>query len=397
MDLKPAGQIEEKGWMKSAAVTALFDALGYCKAGRIVLLFVGGCVRNEVAGRDISDIDLATILPPDRVMEKLEKAGIKALPTGLDHGTVTAVIGKAHFEITTLRRDVSTDGRRAVVAFTDDWREDAQRRDFTVNTLLMDQGGNIYDPTGQGLDDLKAGRVRFVGDARQRVQEDYLRILRFFRFYAVYGKGAPDAEALAACREFAGCIGRLSKERITQEFRRILMTGDPTPVLELMFKNGVLSDLPAPGCDLKRLRPELTYPARLLVLAAFEEKETGRLARYLILSKQEMKALRGIAAALKGFERAGEKEIRRGLYHYGREITAQAMMLYKGQDLSPDVKRQIEEDIPVFPLDGEDVKAAGIAQGPEIGRIMRDVEQWWIEKDFKPGRAACLKKIRQQI
>lgn len=380
--------------MENAALAAVFSTLEEHESVKPVVLFVGGCVRNSVLGRRPSDIDLATRLEPDTVMKKLTAKGIKALPTGIEHGTVTAVINGSAIEITTLRRDVSTDGRRAVVTFTDDWREDARRRDFTINTLLMDQKGHIYDPTGQGLADLKAGRVRFVGDARQRVQEDYLRILRFFRFYAVYGKEEPDEAALAACTEFSGRISRLSKERITQEFRRILMTDDSAPVLELMFKNKVLHDLPAPDFDLSGLNEGLVYPARLLVLTAREEKEIGRLERYLVLSRQEKKMMQQILASLSALEMLSEKSVKVSLYRYGRDVTSQATILKSGGQVPAAMQSFIKnEEIPAFPLTGEDIKAAGIAQGPEIGEILHGIEQWWIEKDFKPDRAACLKKI----
>ena len=180
--------------------------------------FVGGCVRDAALGIGVNDIDMATILPPESVLARLNEAGIKTVPTGLDHGTITAVFGSGNIDITTLRIDKETDGRHAQVAFTDDWKADAQRRDFTLNTLLADEHGTVFDPLGCGLEDLKAGRVRFVGQADQRITEDVLRILRFFRFYGAYGKGAPDPEALHACAAHAALIVTLSRERITQEF-----------------------------------------------------------------------------------------------------------------------------------------------------------------------------------
>lgn len=190
--------------------------------------FVGGCVRDTLLGRDTRepDLDIATRLTPDQVMESLAAQGLRVEPTGLDHGTVTAVAFGRPFEITTLRKDVETDGRRAVVAFTSDWAEDAARRDFTMNALYADPDGRVHDPTGQGLADAVAGRVIFVGDPDTRIREDYLRILRFFRFLAHYGEGAPDPAALEACSRHAGQLARLSAERIAKEVLKLLAAPD---------------------------------------------------------------------------------------------------------------------------------------------------------------------------
>ena len=197
-------------------------------------LFVGGSVRNWLLKQSVEDIDIATKLVPKEVVEKLKAGNIKVIPTGIDHGTVTAVIEGKHFEITTLRHDVETDGRHAKVGFTQSWLEDAKRRDFTMNTLLADIEGNIYDPLGCGVEDAKAGHVVFVGDASVRIKEDYLRILRFFRFHAYYGRGDMDVAALEACRGAADNISTLSRERITQELLKILSVEDPTEILSVM-------------------------------------------------------------------------------------------------------------------------------------------------------------------
>ena len=234
-NLAIAKTIPAQPWMISPAARRIMRILNG-GAAEPLALFVGGCVRNALAGEAVTDIDIATRLTPPEVMERCAAADIRAIPTGIDHGTVTAVVDGAPFEITTLRRDVETDGRHAVVAFSQDWREDAQRRDFTMNTLLADSGGHVYDPTGQGISDLAAGRVVFVGDPAQRIAEDYLRILRFFRFHARYGKGAPDAAALAACAAAADRIATLSRERISQEFFRILAAENPAPILRLMSR-----------------------------------------------------------------------------------------------------------------------------------------------------------------
>ena len=215
---------------------AVLAALG---ADGTELRFVGGCVRDAVAGRPVKDVDLATPDPPERVTALLERAGIKAVPTGLEHGTVTAVSGGRPFEVTTLRVDVETYGRRARVAYTDDWQADAARRDLTINALSCAPDGTLYDPFG-GLGDLRGGRVRFIGDPRQRIREDYLRLLRFFRFHAHYGKGGPDPEGLAAATELAAEATDLSGERVRDELLKLLAADDPLPVLELMHAHGVL-------------------------------------------------------------------------------------------------------------------------------------------------------------
>ena len=224
--------------------------------------FVGGCVRDAIVGRAVKDIDIATAEPPETVMRLLEDSGIRAEPTGIDHGTVTAVMNAAHFEVTTLRHDVESFGRRARVAFTDDWQADAERRDFTINALYCDGDGSLYDPTG-GLADLRAGRVRFVGEARVRIEEDVLRLLRFFRFHAWYGSPPPDAAALAACRALADRIPALSAERVWSELRRILLAPDPAATLDLMDANGVLVHALAEATDRTRLRALVGLEQRL--------------------------------------------------------------------------------------------------------------------------------------
>ena len=202
--------------------------------------FVGGCVRDALAGRAVNDVDIATPTRPDRVIRLLEDAGIRALPTGLAHGTVTAAVDGAAIEVTTLRRDVATDGRRATVRFTDDWAADAARRDFTMNALYCDPDGTVHDHTG-GLADLRAGRVRFVGSARRRIAEDALRMLRFFRFHAWYGAGPPDADALAACRELAPGLAGLAAERVWSELAKTLRAPEPAAAFASMEETGALA------------------------------------------------------------------------------------------------------------------------------------------------------------
>ncbi|MCH7958052.1 MAG: CCA tRNA nucleotidyltransferase, partial [Proteobacteria bacterium] len=247
---EPTGKVAPQPWITAPETVAVVEALA---AEGAEVRFVGGCVRDAVLQRPVEDIDIATPEPPERVIALLGKAGIKAIPTGIEHGTVTAVIGEARFEITTLRVDVETDGRRAKVAFTDDWTADAARRDFTINTLSCTLAGDIYDPMG-GLDDLGRRRVRFVGNAEKRIEEDVLRLLRFFRMYAVYGRPPPDIEALAACRALAPRLPGLSGERVRDEVFRILMAPDAADTVVLMRGEGVLEQILPEAGDVGRLR-----------------------------------------------------------------------------------------------------------------------------------------------
>ena len=232
-------RIEPTSWMIADATRAVMKALA---ADGGEARFVGGCVRDSILDRPVGDIDIATHEPPQRVIELLTAAGIKALPTGIAHGTVTAVVDTEHFEITTLRLDLKTDGRRAEVAFTSDWSEDAARRDLTINALSMTEDGDIHDPFG-GLDDLAARRVRFVGDAETRITEDVLRLLRFFRFFGSYGRPPADADALAAAAKLAHLLPTLSGERVWSELRRLLCGPDPAALFQLMADHGVLDPL----------------------------------------------------------------------------------------------------------------------------------------------------------
>lgn len=233
-------KITPQPWMTDSATQAVMAALearGFEGCAR----FVGGCVRNALLKQPIDDVDIATTLTPDQVTEALEAAGLSAHPTGVEHGTITGVAQGKPFEITTLRRDVSTDGRRAVVAFTQSWEEDAQRRDFRLNALYADKDGTLYDPTGQGVADALAGRIVFVGDPMTRIREDYLRILRFFRFQAWYGKGEPDSAALEACKALKGMLSGRAAERTSKEILKLLEAEDPRAALRLMAATSVLS------------------------------------------------------------------------------------------------------------------------------------------------------------
>lgn len=376
-------------------------------------LFVGGCVRDSILGRieegEAPDIDIATKYTPEEVMKILEQAGIKTIPTGIDFGTVTAVTGTKTFEITTLRRDIDTDGRHAVVSYAKDWGEDAARRDFTMNTLLADINGRIYDPLGCGLTDLEDRCVKFVGEPAGRIAEDYLRILRFFRFYALYGSGEPDSEAFEACRQAAPKIALLSRERISQEFFKIINIEEPLPVLLKMRECGVLSailptdfpqDLLASLCDLQNEYGLASIASRLLVLIDMNVSNIDALESSLVLSNALKKEILYLNDAI---TRPGKGQIKSGkelIYRYSRIVAAQAMILNAA--MQKDRIEELDEQIalvrnwmpPVFPLSGQDMIDAGYDSGPALGEKLAEIEKWWIENDFVPDREQCLNKIK---
>jgi poly(A) polymerase len=357
---------------------------------------VGGAVRDTLLGGTVSDIDLATRLSPEDVLSLLQRAGIKAVPTGLAHGTITAVLPDGPVEVTTLRRDLTTDGRHAVVAFTDDWREDAARRDFTINALYADPvTGELFDYFG-GIDDLAAGRVRFIGDPLQRIAEDHLRILRFFRFHARFGD-VPDADGLAACTARANDLMALSRERIAAEMLKLLVAPGAVSTLELMIAHGIL--LP--------VLPEITPAgvARLADLAA-REAEVGlapdpfrRLAAVLPHNPALGEA---IANRLK-LSNAQRKRIITALappggtpaalaYRLGRNGALDRWLLTtSGDDAVAGARTIADFAIPTFALTGGALVQRGVGKGPDVARILRQVEEAWIAEGFPDaGRIAAL-------
>ncbi len=388
----------------TADVQKLFKALG-----RDRVRFVGGVVRNVLLGVPIGDIDLATTLLPDQVIQKLTAAKIKFVPTGIDHGTVTAVIGGVGYEITTLRRDVETDGRRAVVAFTEDWAEDAARRDFTINALYADLDGNIYDPLGQGLADIEKRKVRFVGDEETRIQEDYLRILRFFRFHSAYGKGAPDQKGLAASAKFAPQIKTLSRERITQEFTKILMGQSPQKILKVMQDHKILPDILGENFDPDRIGLELKiekilsdvdkdvfFCVRLFIALGLSFKENGKYSNQLILNKKQLSILNDLVKIKIDTKRLQSQEMMKLLYFYSWNSVVAALILSAIiENISPAVFKKTWEIFkdtkrPVFPISGKDLLALGYSQGIEMGKKLKALEKKWINSEFAYTRTELL-------
>ena len=342
---------------------------------------VGGCVRDALAGLPGTDIDLATPMHPDAVAEALSRGGIRTIPTGLSHGTVTALLDGRPFEVTTLRRDLVTDGRHAEVAWTDDWREDAARRDFTVNAMSLSQDGVLHDYFG-GADDLRAGRVRFVGDAGTRVAEDYLRILRFFRFHARYGAGPPDAAAVDAIKRGIPGLARLSVERVWSELKRILQAPDPAGSLALMARTGVLAATIPEGADPGGV---VGLPADpLLRTAALLTGDRAAFAARLKLSAAEAERLHALAGPP---PEGDDAALRRLLADTAPDILLGRSLLARQPEAMRERLRAIRR--PVFPLEGRDVVASGVPPGPAVGELLRQVRAWWLAGGCLADAAAC--------
>jgi poly(A) polymerase len=358
---------------------------------------VGGAVRDHLAGLPVQDIDMAAPFPPEEIARRLKAAGFKVFETGLAHGTVTAVLHRVPIEVTSLRRDVVTDGRRAEVAWTTDWKEDAARRDFTINAMALDAEGALHDYFG-GAEDLRARRVRFVGDAATRLAEDYLRSLRFFRFQARYGGAVPDAQAVAAIRAAVPGLARLSAERVWMEIKRLLAAPDPRGALALMIETGVLAAvLPEAGRP-GRLDPAIAEGARdvLLRLAMLIPPgvDLAALARRLRVSGEEATRL----AALHAGAALPEARDARALRRFAAEVAArghatpfEAALVAKAGDPSLDLApfRQLPPG-PLFPLHGRDALAIGLPPGPRIGRLLAETRAWWLAGGAEADHAACL-------
>jgi poly(A) polymerase len=402
----------QRPWMTAPETVAVMDALA-AAGGPDCARFVGGCVRNSIVGQPVDDIDIAAVLTPDQVTRAIEAAGLRAIPTGVEHGTVTAISRSRPYEITTLRRDVSTDGRRAVVAFTTDWAEDAQRRDFTLNALYARRDGTIFDPTGHGVADARIGRIVFVGDPEHRIREDYLRILRFFRFYAWYGKGAPDEAAVAACRALKGELPTLSAERISKELLKLLAAEDPRAAVELMLKVGVLEMVLPEPINIERFNGlveieteqlfETDPVLRLAALLPDDQLVAMKLAEALRLSNTDRdRIVEAVAPAPRLKSWMSPREIRRLVYRLGhaafRDRVKLAWAAANRTAVTPQWRGMLALAEgwrrPTFPLTGEDVMAAGVPRGPMVGEALREVEDWWVDHDFLDDKLSAVEKLK---
>ncbi|XSG81327.1 MAG: CCA tRNA nucleotidyltransferase [Methyloligella sp. ZOD6] len=385
---------------------AVFAALN---EGDAETRIVGGAVRNGLMGLAVGEIDFATTAQPEQVIALAEAAGLKAVPTGLDHGTVTIVADGIGHEVTTLREDIDTDGRRATVRFTTDWAADAGRRDFTLNALYADAEGVVHDPLG-GYEDLEAGRIRFIGKPEERIEEDYLRILRFFRFFAVYGRGPIDKDGLAACVRLRNGLDGLSAERIWGELKRLLVAPRADETIEILYDFGLLPQILGSAPRLRSFERLVAIEAavgavpdpalRLAALALYVAEDVQRLTERFRLSNAEQAVLDEEVDVLRIEEAPGEATAKHLLYRLGPDsYRRRILMAWMNDCAAPDdaawgsaFTLPDRWEAPEFPLRGEDLIALGVPKGPEIGRILRVVERTWIEAGFEGEREILLKQ-----
>jgi poly(A) polymerase len=396
-------------WMAEKSLAKVMNALG----GEA--RYVGGAVRNALMGLDVKDIDIATPLTPDVVIKRLEAAGLKAVPTGIEHGTITAVADGKPYEVTTLRRDVETDGRRAVVAFATDWKEDAGRRDFTINALYASVDGDIFD-YHNGIADLKEGHVRFIGDAVARIREDYLRILRLFRFHAWYGKGEIDAVALKAAAAEKSGLAKLSGERIAQEMLRLLEAENPLPVLRVMAASGILAEILPGALNMTRLERLCAIDAanfftpdpvlRLAALLGTDEKSaTAVIDRFRLSNKDRARIEDLVGGKEKIVSYLSIREVRKLLYRLDGARFRDRTFLRWAEDakMSNAIQWRALLELanvwqrPEFPLTGRDVMQAGVPEGPLVGQILNEVEEWWIDADFIDDEFSLAERLKAVV
>ena len=378
-------------WLDDTATATVMDLL---TRGGHGAWFVGGCVRNALLGLDVADIDIATDLRPDDVMALAQDAGVKVVPTGIDHGTVTLIADHRPFEVTTLRRDVATDGRRATIAFTDLVEDDAARRDFTMNALYAKADGTVLDPTGEGLADLAARRLRFIGNPHDRITEDYLRILRFFRFHAWYAdpNAGIDAEGLAACAALADGLGQLSRERVGAEIKKLLSAPNPAAAVAAMAQTGILART-LPGA-MARMLP---------ILISFEDAPPDPIRRLAALGPVEVAAGLRLSKA----DIARLTILRDGMssttspdalaYLHGADIAWDIAVLRASQfetQVDPTVRALIARGASaVFPIKPADLMPR--LSGAALGQALRTLEARWIASSFTLSRAELLSRLPQ--
>jgi poly(A) polymerase len=383
--------LSEAAWLHHEALQTVLIVLNENGETRVA----GGAVRNALLGVPVADIDLATTLLPKEVIQKAKHAGFGVHPTGIEHGTVTITHCGAAFEVTTLRRDVETNGRHAVVAFTKDWAEDAARRDFTINAMYCDRMGKLFDFT-DGYSDIRKRKVRFVGRASQRIGEDHLRILRFFRFHAWYGRGALDAAGLKACVRLKARLRDLSAERVRQELLKLLAAPNALAIVKVMAATNVLKII-LPHTEDWRAFGRLPADAilQLFVLA----KDPLSLKARLRLSNAEAQRLQALFTAPKISPKMSANEQRRVLYYVGAQVWRDIVLLSKarsrGADAEWDDVLTLAErwSVPVLPVKGEDLIAARFSPGPKLGSVLAALEDWWVASDFKPSKEELLGRL----
>ena len=417
-------------WLTAPQTRLVFDIL---EAAGFTVRAVGGTVRNTLLGEPVSDIDLAVDASPHDVMNAAKRAGLKVVPTGITHGTVTIIVEGIPFEVTTLRQDVSTDGRRATVAYTNDWNADAERRDFTINAIYCDRNGALLDPVG-GLADISRRHVRFIGDPHARIREDYLRILRFFRFSAKYAGGLLDPDGLAACINERSGLQRLSAERVHHEFLRLLDAPFCIPVIECMAEHGFVADLIGTKGNIAALASLVANAAvtsmprqlddavmRLAALAIAAPEDTTRLKDRLRLSNSETERIARAATVAKSINpQSSTPLVHELIYRNGNDAVCDGIALAWARDttanaaqLDDKVAHQVVDPsanvyanlltsalnwvAPALPISGRDVVARGVAPGPRVSTVINDFERWWIDTGFTQDKERIEEKLSELV
>ena len=409
----PNPRLATAPWLAAPATQSVLKAI---TAGGGDARIVGGAVRNTLLGYPVTDIDIATTVRPEDVITRAEHAGLQAIPTGLAHGTVTVIADHKPFEVTTLRRDVETHGRHATVAFTEDWSTDAHRRDFTINALYCDAGGRLFDATG-GLADLSANRVRFIGRPEDRITEDYLRILRFYRFTAHYGAGRIDREGHEACAAMQDGLDGISAERIRSELLKLLAAPYAAITVSEMDETGLLTrTLGAPADVITFARLAAIESAngiapdpirRLYALAVVKPADAAHLRDRLRLSKSEYERLADLTLPDRAVEPAtNEDRARCFIYRHGGGTFRDGVLISWARDLAADPSSGPHRQLltlpdrwtaPKLPMSGKDVMALGVPAGPEVGHILELFEHWWMTAGFPADGDTVRERLRALV
>lgn len=379
--------------------------------------FVGGCVRNSLLGEAVKDIDIATKLWPREVIAALEAANIRHVPTGIEHGTISAIIDNRAIEITTLRRDTQTDGRRAKVQYTDDWFIDAQRRDFTFNALYCDANGIVHDPLGTGIKDTLARKIVFIGKACERISEDYLRILRFFRLYAWYGKGEFDKGGIEACKMLKDGLSKLSVERIWAEIKKLLSATNPIYAIETMDEIGIFKQIIGENIDIDRFKALVTIENEIVkdadpilrfmaLLDRNRDPNNCNICETFKFSNNEKNRLRMVSNIEKiDLQADYNRQIRRLAYQYPKYTVEDAVILQWSIDKSIsnygkwlEIFESLQKTkVPIFPISGKDLLRLSIKEGPQMGGLLAELENWWIDQDFEPNISKLEEKLSELL
>ena len=395
-----------KKWQRNKDIKFIFNILDEKNEET---RFIGGCLRNLILKKETDDIDIATTILPNKVLQLLKKKKIKTITSGISHGTVIAIINKKKIEITTLRKDIKTDGRHAKVKFTKDWFIDSNRRDLTINALSCTLNGRLYDYHG-GIKDLKEGNIKFIGDTEQRIKEDFLRILRYFRFYGLYGKKRIDQDDIKVFKKLSSNLKKLSPERLYSEFKKILLSNNLYEVLTLMKKSKLLKYIIVEDNDLKRIKnlKKICNSNQLidfstLMSILIKEKTLLKVFNNMNLSNSEKEKIKNIITLRKkvNFKLIGNNLIK-FIHIYGNELCF-SLLIYDYVIFPNESKRKTylkffsfinSYKIPKFPIFGKDIINRGIKTGPVVGKILRSIEEWWIDNKAKPSRKDCLEKIK---